>query len=210
LDEFWAILKSQPGVGILIVDVEGVVVYCNDQAKEIYYGNPFDPVGMTIEDVEGPEFAAERMPVIRQVIETNQPVILQHVRGGKHTEAFLWPMQAVDKQLPRVMSITRQGVPSTFAGKDFERVQSRLVDLGPLDVLTRREIEVLALVGHGMPLKAVAKQLGIAQRTVERYRTDIARKLNINSIAEAAQIVQLAGLDADVAGLPRLHRWREQ
>ena len=59
-----------------------------------------------------------------------------------------------------------------------------------------------------MPLKAIAAQLGVAQRTVERYRTDIARKLNINSIAEAARLVQIAGLDASDAQLPRLHRWR--
>ena len=92
---------------------------------------------------------------------------------------------------------------------NYEKVNSKLVDLGPLDVLTKREIEVLALVGHGIPLKSVAVQLGVAQRTVERYRTDISRKLNISSIAEAARIVQVAGLDADSAQLPRLHRWRK-
>lgn len=58
-------------------------------------------------------------------------------------------------------------------------------------------------------MKAIAKQLGVAQRTVERYRTDIARKLHFNSIAEAAQIVQVAGLEASDANLPRLHRWKE-
>jgi len=67
----------------------------------------------------------------------------------------------------------------------------------------------LALVGHGETLKSVARQLGVAQRTVERYRTDIARKLSINSIAEAARLVQVAGLEATDARLPRLHRWRQ-
>lgn len=66
-DEFWLILESQPGVGVLIVDRDGVVLFCNEQAKEIYYGHNFNPVGMTIEQVEGPEFAAERMPVIQKV-----------------------------------------------------------------------------------------------------------------------------------------------
>jgi DNA-binding CsgD family transcriptional regulator len=207
-DEFWLILKSQPGVGVLIVDEDGVVRFCNEQAKEIYYGHNFNPIGLTIEQIEGPEFAAERMPVIRKVIESGEPVILRHVRGGKNTEALIWPMQKIEGRKAQVIAITRQLLEAEVADNPYECIDSKLVDLGPLDVLTRREIEVLALVGHGMPLKAIASQLGVAQRTVERYRTDIARKLNINSIAEAARLVQIAGLDASDAQLPRLHRWR--
>lgn len=209
LDEFWLILKSQPGVGVLIVDRDGVVLFCNEQAKEIYYGHDFNPVGMTIEEVEGAEFAAERMSVISKVIETGKPIVLRHVRGGKHTEALIWPMQKQEDRKERVIAITRQLLESESSAKEYESVDSALVDLGPLDVLTRREIEVLALVGHGMPLKSVASHLGVAQRTVERYRTDIARKLKISSIAEAARIVQIAGLDTTDAHRPRLHRWRK-
>lgn len=208
-DEFWQILKSQPGVGILIIDRTGLVLFCNEQAKEIYYGNRFDPVGQTIEEIEGAEFAAERMPVIEQVIDTGQPVVLRHIRGGIHTEALIWPMEAVEDRPARIMAITRQGAQPANEQESYTTVDSHLVDLGPLDVLTRREVEVLALIGHGTPLKSAARELGIAQRTVERYRTDIARKLNINSIAEIAQIVQLAGLDTQDAQLPRLHRWQK-
>lgn len=208
-DEFWLILKSQPGVGVLIVDRDGVVLFCNEQAREIYYGHNFNPVGMTIEEIEGPEFAAERMPIIHKVIQTGEPIVLRHVRGGKHTEALIWPMQKIEGRKDRIIAITRQLLEPEDSKDHYECVDSKLVDLGPLDALTRREIEVLALVGHGMPLKAIASHLGVAQRTVERYRTDIARKLNINSIAEAARIVQVAGLDASDAQLPRLHRWRK-
>jgi len=206
-DEFWLILKSQPGVGVLIIDRDGIVQSCNEQAKDIYYGNDFDPVGKTIEDIEGIAFADERLPVIRQVIDSRQPVTLRHIRGGRHTEALIWPMERVEGRKGRIMSITRQSLEPSVGKNDFRTVDSELVDLGPLDCLTRREIEVLALVGHGIPQKTVASQLGVALRTVERYRTDIARKLNINSIAEAARIVQVAGLEAHDAHLPRLHRW---
>lgn len=208
-EDLWLILKSQPGVGVLIVDITGVVVFCNEQAKKIYYGNEFNPVGMTIEDIEGKDFAAERMPVIREVIETGEARILRHIRGGRHTEAVFWPLDHEPGTQPRVITITRQLLEVKNSDETFPIIQSQLVDLGPLDVLTKRELEVLALVGHGIPLKAVAKQLGVAQRTVERYRTDIARKLHFNSIAEAAQIVQVAGLQASDANLPRLHRWRD-
>ncbi|MEP3482458.1 MAG: PAS and helix-turn-helix domain-containing protein [Fuerstiella sp.] len=208
-EDLWLILKSQPGVGVLIIDITGVVVFCNDQAKKIYYGNAFDPIGMTIEEIEGKDFAEERMPIIHEVIRTGEARILRHIRGGRHTEAVIWPIDHEPDSQPRVMTITRQLLAVEQPEESFPTTQSQLVDLGPLDVLTKRELEVLALVGHGMPLKAVAKQLGVAQRTVERYRTDIARKLHFNSIAEAAQIVQVAGLQASDASLPRLHRWRK-
>ncbi|RLS74270.1 MAG: hypothetical protein DWI00_09525 [Planctomycetota bacterium] len=206
-NEFWNLLKSQPGVGILIVDIDGLVLFCNKQAKQIYYGDNFNPVGKTIEEIEGPVFAAERMPVIRQVIETRQPVMLRHIRGGRWTEAMIWPMEAVDEKKPRIISVTRQGVDVVEPGVDFRVIDSNLVDLGPLDSLTPRELEVLTLVGHGSPIKAIAKELGVAQRTVERYRSDISRKLGVTSIAEIARLVQLAGLEIPHADMPRLNRW---
>jgi DNA-binding CsgD family transcriptional regulator len=206
-NEFWNLLKSQPGVGILIVDIDGLVLFCNKQAKQIYYGDNFNPVGKTIEEIEGPVFAAERMPVIRQVIETRQPVMLRHIRGGRWTEAMIWPMEAVDEKKARIISVTRQGVDVVEPGVDYRVIDSNLVDLGPLDALTPRELEVLTLVGHGSPIKAIAKELGVAQRTVERYRSDISRKLGVTSIAEIARHVQLAGLEIAHADMPRLNRW---
>jgi DNA-binding CsgD family transcriptional regulator len=208
-DEFWMILKSQPGVGILLIDTDGLVLFANDQARRMYYGDAsFDPVNKTIEEIEGPEFAAERLKVLHEVLATRKPQIIRHIRGGKLTEATIWPLRRKPSHKPCILSITRQGIVPD-AVEPFPVFDSRLIDLGPLDVLTRRELEVLALVGHGTPLKTIARELGVSQRTVERYRTDIARKLRVNSIAEIARIVQQAGLDLDHADLPRLQRWHQ-
>lgn len=207
-NEFWKILKSQPGVGILIIDCDGLVLFCNPQAQTIYYGDRFNPVGRTIEAIEGPEFASERMPAIRQVIETGKPVMIRHIRGGLLTEAMIWPMDPVPERKPRIIAVTRQGMDVVEPGVDYRVIDSQLVDLGPLDTLTRRELEVLTLVGHGAPLKSIASEMGVAQRTVERYRSDISRKLGVTSIAEIARLVQLAGLEIPHAEMPRLNRWK--
>lgn len=207
IDELWDIMKSQPGVGVLIIDAQGKCHFCNPQAQKIYYGRDFDPVGMTIAEVEGEEFAAERMQVIHQVIRTGRPMVIRHIRGGKRTEATVWPLRKHAGHLPRIISIARQGIVDETA--ELAVFESQLVDWGPLDVLTRRELQVLAMVGHGVPLKTAAAELGISQRSVERYRTDIARKLRVRSIAEIAQVVQRAGLDLEDAELDRLHRWRD-
>ena len=207
-DQFWDLLRSQPGVGVLIIDVDGLVLYANGQARTIYYGDDFNPVGLTIEDVEGAAFAAERMRVIREVVETGKPQSIRHIRGGRLTQATISRMEPVPGRKPRVISVTRQGLVDEPLPEDMPVLNSELIDLGPLDVLTPREVEVMSLIGNGAPLKAIANLMGISQRSVERYRTDIARKLQVNTLAEIARLVQRAGLEWKDTFSERLHRWR--
>lgn len=49
--------------------------------------------------------------------------------------------------------------------------------------LTRRELDVLALLSNGLPNKAAAARLGISVRTVETHREHLAHKLNIPTVA---------------------------
>ncbi len=206
-DQFWDVLTSQPGVGVVVVDAKGEITFANPQARKIYYGNDFDPVGKTIEEIEGKRFAAERMLVGEKVIATGQPHVIRHVRGGKLTQATLWRIVGASDQDPRVLVVTRQGVLTDEDTGDLPVFESGLVDLGPLDVLTERELQVLILIGHGHQQKAIAQLLGTSLRTVEKCRTDIASKLKVSSIAEIARIVQSAGLTINDADAPRLHKW---
>jgi PAS domain S-box-containing protein len=202
-DEFWDILKSQPGVGVVLTDTDGRIVYHNDEARRIFYGaERIDALGRTIADLEGPEFAAERMAVLETVLKTGQPHIIRHIRRGRLTESTHWPIQRQIRNKTCVLSIIRQDL-SPKAAAPYPVFESRLVDLGPLEGLKRSELEVLILIGHGTPLKTIAKELGVSQRTVERYRTDIARKLKVNSIAEIARLVQRAGLEMRHTDFPR-------
>ena len=93
-------------------------------------------------------------------------------------------------------------------GVEYRVIDSNLVDLSPLNALAPRELEVLTLVGQRSPIKVIAEELGVAQRTVERYRSDISRKLGVTSIAEIARLVQLAGLEIAHTDMPRLNRWQ--
>jgi len=51
--------------------------------------------------------------------------------------------------------------------------------------LTPRQIDVLRLVAEGKSNKAIAEQLFISERTVERHVSDIYSKLNVASRAAA-------------------------
>lgn len=57
-----------------------------------------------------------------------------------------------------------------------------------LAVLTNREREVLGLLGAGLPNRALARQLGIAERTVKAHIAHIIGKLGLRTRIEAAVI----------------------
>ncbi|QIA08153.1 LuxR C-terminal-related transcriptional regulator [Draconibacterium halophilum] len=51
--------------------------------------------------------------------------------------------------------------------------------------LTRRELEVFQLSAKGLPVKQIAADLGIAERTIEKHRANIMRKSETRSMLEA-------------------------
>ena len=54
-----------------------------------------------------------------------------------------------------------------------------------VEALTERELEILELVAKGMTNKAIGRQLGISDRTVQGHLANIYGKLNVSSRTEA-------------------------
>jgi DNA-binding NarL/FixJ family response regulator len=64
---------------------------------------------------------------------------------------------------------------------------------GPYDELTDREREVLQLVAEGLSNQEVAFRLGLAEKTIKHYMTNILGKLQVRSRVEAALLVAREG-----------------
>ena len=58
-----------------------------------------------------------------------------------------------------------------------------------LDGLTPREREVMDLVIEGKSNKAIARELGLSQRTVEIHRARVMEKMQTKSVAQLVQVV---------------------
>lgn len=78
-----------------------------------------------------------------------------------------------------------------FMGKsdeDLEHIKNKysLVEkrekLYSIDPLTKKEIEVLSLVGEGYTSMEIAQKLEVSKRTIDAHRTKIMDKLNIRSL----------------------------
>lgn len=73
-------------------------------------------------------------------------------------------------------------------------------DASPIAALCRelglslKEIEVLRLVAEGLPTKAIAVRLCIAEKTVEKYRSSTMKRLDIHSVAGLTKYAIRKGL----------------
>ena len=73
-----------------------------------------------------------------------------------------------------------------------ERTKPR--EAGLLDELTGREREVLELVAVGLSNQEIGVRLGLAERTIKHYMTNVLAKLQLRSRVEVALLAQEAGL----------------
>jgi DNA-binding NarL/FixJ family response regulator len=85
--------------------------------------------------------------------------------------------------MPRARSFS-----SSVAQPDLGRVEalSRTVTTPRAGGLSRRELQVLRLVAGGKTNRAIAAELFISERTVERHISNIFTKLGISSRTAAA------------------------
>ena len=74
------------------------------------------------------------------------------------------------------------------------RVAARLLADVAGDPLTPREREVLALIGRGMANKVIARELGLAEKTVKAHVSSILGKLGVADRTQAALYAVREGL----------------
>ena len=68
----------------------------------------------------------------------------------------------------------------------------------PLDGISPREREVLALLLDGMPNKLIARRLGISEKTVKSHLTSIFRQIGVTDRVQAILWVERHGLRGDL------------
>lgn len=85
-------------------------------------------------------------------------------------------------------AVTGEVVEAYLRGEDGDR------PLGPLDLLTPRQREVLKLVAEGYTSREIAGKLGIAVRTVEAHRTHIMRRLGVDNLPGLVRVALRSGL----------------
>ncbi|MEM9753957.1 MAG: LuxR C-terminal-related transcriptional regulator, partial [Planctomycetota bacterium] len=204
----WDALTAEPHTGVSLMTADGRITYVNAQATAIYFGPDADPkriAGRMIDELYPPAFCEDRRRVLKQVASTNKPMLFRTIWRGFQHHAWLYPTptepessESSPHPLPGVLVITRRSfddpgdIPANPADYTYECAEVN--DLGELDVLTPRELEVLALLGQGLSVPEVAGLLHRSGKTIETHRDRIAQKLRKRSRGELVMLVQRAGL----------------
>lgn len=209
----WQALISEPETGVGIVSIEGQVLYINRQAAQIYHGpdaRPEDFIGKYWRDLHDPRWVEERLKVLHRVRLTGAPVLMRTIWRGYQLHTWIHYIEAETPEPPDLDGADGQGLPERFltitrrvpsdeseeniSAGPYEVIESNVADLGALEPLSARELEVLALLGQGLALKEIASVLHRSFKTVDNHRQSIGTKLHIDDRVRLAEVARRAGL----------------
>ncbi|TWU34999.1 PAS and helix-turn-helix domain-containing protein [Novipirellula artificiosorum] len=204
----WRALSRTPGVGVSITDAEGRLLFVNDTSKVLFSkSSDIDYEGKRISDFHPPEFVAERLELIARVLREGKPLSLCHIYHGRRIESTVWPIRDRTPPFNRVIVVTQaRTADQSHHGStepQIESVKTQYIGLGPLQVLTRRELEVLVLLGHGLSVPRAAAVLHRSPKTIERHKDSISKKLKLHGQANLVTLTTSIGLELSDAKLKR-------
>ena len=190
----WQALVEDSIATVCVLDEDGRVLYVNSVAARVVRDAVTNPVGRTLHEIHDRAYADERLGFIRSAIETDKPVVYDMMHRGVAWRTVIRPIPGYESPR-RVLTVGRPA-----AGPDLHRVENpevfraRVHDMGPLEPLTPRELEVLGMIGEGLTTSQMAERLARSTKTVEGHRIALGAKLNVTNRVELARIAIRAGL----------------
>lgn len=130
--------------------------------------------------------SANPLPVIFLTGQGDIPATVNAMRSG--AEDFLTKRAPKEELLAAVERAFQRDAQERQQREQLRSLRRRF------DELSQRELEVLAHVVQGRMNKQIAADLNINERTVKLHRTNITRKLAVQSVAELTRLVDEAGM----------------
>jgi two-component system, NarL family, response regulator LiaR len=138
----------------------------------------------------------ERLPAARVIVLTSfldDDKLLPALRAGA---AGYLLKNAQPQELARAVRVAHAGealLDPVVAARLVESLATSEA-AQPLDRLTRREREVLELIGRGFPNKRIARRLDLSEKTVKTHVGHVLAKLGVTDRTQAAVFAVRAGL----------------
>lgn len=193
----WPTLTMDTGVGLGVLDLDGTMLYLNAQGRSNTLGidgSGWKP-GRTLSDLYGRGFAGERVQLLREAAQTGGPVVFSSMANGvlyRATYRYL-SSEALVVGVGCRASVLAES-PGTIEWRALRRAAYN--DLGPLSVLTERELELLHHIGMGRGSEEAAALMHRSTRTVEWHRASLGDKLACTNRVQLARVAIRAGLTA--------------
>ena len=209
---FSELMVGMYAVSIMVWDADGVIVCSNDVAARGFQMPSYNELlGKTLYEFAPEKWVHERYSVARRAIESKQRITFLEILGGFRLRTLMRPISTMvegeqkDYVLVSVEQITSSEFKIASSTQTNEMVVfANYIELGKLDVLTSRELEVLALMGQGLRAKEIAKQLCRSVSTIDNHRDNMGEKLGVNDRGELIALAKLAALQVDDAARHRV------
>ena len=157
---------------------------------------------ISMPDINGIEAAKKilaAMPNIKIIalsMHSERILVREMIQAGAH--AFLLKECAFDELVAAVKSVLNNQTAMSkkiadIVIHDYVR-QAHATAPEPKPGLSDREMEVLQMVAEGLPTKAMAHRMGLSIKTVETYRQQIMKKLDLHNIAALTKYAIREGL----------------
>lgn len=200
----WRLLAEDPLTGVHVVDAEGHLRVRNAAAAR-------PPLSLMHESSDR-TLTGELMRHAHEALRGGGRRYVRTIQHGRQVLATIDPLPAMPAaagpsagQRCALITTRAQGGDLRDALKHLALAYHELtnIDLGALSVLSRRELQVLALIGLGRSMPEVAAELGLSVHTAQDHRKAIGKKLGIDDRVRLAQVAFDAGLRVDDASRPR-------
>lgn len=190
----WEMLAGDVDRPIVVLNEDGRITYANETAVEhVNMSSAADLIGKSMEEVCEPEYARERLGIVREVIRSGRTIAVEGMTRG------VW-RRTIIRAVPGTRSalLVHIPVPKSAAGvpveSGYEVRRAKIDDFGPLGTLSEREMEVLRLIAEGKTTAEIAKALHRSVKTVEWHRVSLGTKLGVTNRVELARIAIRCGL----------------
>src|SRR5215470_16394936 len=129
------------------------------------------------------------LPVL--VVSTHDESIYAEIAFRAGALGYLMKQEALDKILPAIRRVLSGAiyVSDSLAAKMLQQQVRGQKDVhdSPIKQLSDREMEVFQLIGRWKKTSEIAQELHLSIKTIEYYREQIKRKLNLKNSAELTQ-----------------------
>ncbi|MDQ7014734.1 MAG: LuxR C-terminal-related transcriptional regulator [Planctomycetota bacterium] len=206
-EHVWRALCNDTDASVTICDREGRILYANEHSNRVFRWQQASEPGHdpeqegadreTVADAAARTAIEERLRLFARVCDTGRGLAYESLVQGIRQYVTVRPIENDAGQTLAIITARRMHAwerADTLADDTLDLVEPETHDPGILATLSPRELDVLILLGSGLPHADIAERLGLSIRTIERHRDRLGQKLRAGNRVDLARFAIRAGL----------------
>ncbi len=179
----WALLDAEVDA-ILLVDLNGTILFLNASASHHFGSSPEELIGGTLWDIYPGESKSHHKILVNQAIQTGQPNSVRHKDKEHWSQTLIYPMQGQDHQIESIALFIRD---ITAQVRAEERIKQVLLELITTQEAERHRISQDLHDDVGQKMTALVFELRAMKDEVEKDQ-EVSLK-EINSVLHNMELI---------------------